>query len=195
MSRAHIFFYEHFSFLRSESACHLSKKSYFYFLELQLDLWFYILDKSLDIYLKGYSAAAFSKVKTSCIIVPIKFFQDVFANYVGGWCGQNLTSRDAASCPRERIGSSLKYIENWIYPFRAWDMYCYVIVLCIIWLIDWRARCKPAMVKDAENRHQLEILASPGFRWNLTKFVRFVFVFAKAIIEIVQWKVIPESFN
>ena len=51
------------------------------------------------------------------------------------------------------------------------------------------------MVKDAENRHQLEILASPGFRWNLTKFVRFVFVFAKAIIEIVQWKVIPESFN
>ena len=136
MSRAHIFFYEHFSFLHSESACHLSKKSYFYFLELQLDLWFYILDKSLDIYLKGYSAAAFSKVKTSCIIVPIKFFQDVFANYVGGWCGQNLTSRDAASCPRERIGSSLKYIENWIYPFRAWDMYCYVFSASIGWLID-----------------------------------------------------------
>ena len=169
MSRAHIFFYEHFSFLHSESACHLSKKSYFYFLELQLDLWFYILDKSLDIYLKGYSAAAFSKVKTSCIIVPIKFFQDVFANYVGGWCGQNLTSRDAASCPRERIGSSLKYVENWIYLVRAWNMYCYVIVLCINWLIG---------------------------RWNLTKFVRFVFLFAKATIEIsVQWKVIPESFN
>ena len=50
------------------------------------------------------------KKKTSCIIVPIKFFQDVFANYVGGWCGQNLTSRDAASW------------KNWVKFEICWEL-------------------------------------------------------------------------